>query len=81
VEDINKIAKTRAGFIVLLANNPAEFAQAVDSLSQHGLEPRVTEQHIIAEPGLRFHYLIVRLQNIPVLQSPIEGQVHPIAAR
>ncbi len=75
VEDINKIANVHSGFIVLLARNPEEFAQAVDSFSRHGLEPRVSEHHTITEAGLKFHYLIVRLQKIPDLQSPIEGRV------
>ena len=74
-EDIKKIATTHAGFIVLLARDPDEFAAAVESLSQHGLEPHVTERHTITEAGLTFHYLIVRLRNIPDLQSPLEGRV------
>ena len=74
-EDIAKIAKTRAGFVVLLAKNPEEFAHAVDSLSRHGLEPQVPSYHTITEAALRFHYMIVRLRNIPDLQRPIEGRV------
>ena len=78
VDDIGAIAKVRAGFVVLLADNPEDFAQAVDSLSQHGLEPQVPEYHTITEADLTFHYLIVRLQNIPDLQNPIEGRVIPV---
>ena len=74
-EDINKIAKAGAGFIVLLANNPEDFVHAVDSLSQHGLEPDVSEHHTISEAGLTFHYLIVRLRNIPDLTRQIGGRV------
>jgi len=74
-EDIKKIARTHAGFIVLLARNPDEFAEAVESLSQRGLEPHVTERHTVTEADLTFHYLIVRLQNLPDLQSPIAGRV------
>jgi hypothetical protein len=74
-QDIKKIAKAGAGFIVLLSKNPEDFAHAVNSLSQQGLEPLVPEYHTIAEAGLRFHYLIVRLRNIPDLQSPLEGRV------
>ena len=79
-EDINKIAREGAGFIVLMSKNPEDFANAVNSLSRQGLTPVVPEYHTITEAGLRFHYLIVRLRDIPYLRSPVEGRVQLNAA-
>src|SRR5207244_4958941 len=79
-QDINKIANAEAGFIVLMSKNPEDFPDAVNSLSRQGLTPMVPGYHTITEAGLRFHYLIVRLLDIPNLRGPLEGRVQLNAA-